>query len=54
MKNKYEIEYAYGGRYKGEITHKVIVESDDRKEALELFEKKYHYEVIISCKELDQ
>ncbi len=49
---RYEIQFAYGGRYKGETIHTVVIEGKDQKEALVNFEKCYRYEVIIYCKEM--
>ena len=49
---RYEIQFAYGGKHRGETIHTVVVEGKDQKEALANFEKCYRYELIIHCKEL--
>jgi hypothetical protein len=49
---RYEIQFAYGGRYKGETIHTVVIEGKCQKEALANFHKYYNSELIIYCKEL--
>lgn len=49
---RYEIQFAYGGRYRGEAIHTVVIEGKDQKEALANFKISYRYELIIHCKEL--
>tara|TARA_R110000868_G_scaffold209322_1_gene459019 strand:- start:509 stop:715 length:207 start_codon:yes stop_codon:yes gene_type:complete len=49
---KYEIYYAYGGKYKGEMKYTKTVFAENENEAMVEFHKLWNSEVVYHCKEV--